>query len=116
MRSPLRAIVCLRRSFTKVAPTSNCLDSVVETLSLPARLDLVLGFVQSSTWPLRFSAVSEHLPLLWSTWCAVYNRALLVRSAALPVFGASALVLSRPCLRHLLSMCRKQWCAMVLMT
>ena len=43
------------------------LDSVMETLSLPAHLDPVLGVVQSSIlderrWPLRFNALSEHLP------------------------------------------------------
>ena len=70
------------------------LDTVLETLSLPAHLDPVLGVVQSSIlderrWPLRFSALSEHLPLLWSTWCVVYDRALCDRSAALPVLSAS---------------------------
>ena len=60
------------------------LDSVLETLSLRAHLDPVLGDLQSSIlderrWPLRFSALSEHLPLLWSTWCALLH-ALLCRA------------------------------------
>ena len=60
------------------------LGSVMETLSLPAHLDPGLGTVQSSIldeprWPLRFSALSEHLPLLWSTWCALLH-ALLCRA------------------------------------
>ena len=75
MRSPSRAILSFRRSLEVEAVH---LDSVMETLSLPAHLDAALGFVQSSIldehrWPLRFSALSKHLPVLWSTWCAVYS-------------------------------------------
>ena len=75
MHSPSRAILSFRRSLEVEAVH---LDSVMETLSLPAHLDAALGFVQSSIldehrWPLRFSALLKHLPVLWSTWCAVYS-------------------------------------------
>ena len=83
------------------------LDSVLETLSLPAHLDPVLGVVQSSIlderrWPLRFSALSEHLPLLRSTWCAVYNCALSLGARPLATLLASCVVYVEPKQGHAL--------------
>ena len=72
-RSPPRAILCLRRSSNEV--DALYLDSVMETLSLPAHLDPVLGVVQSSIldecrWPLRFTvrALASAVVINASMW------------------------------------------------